>query len=316
MTLTQKIKRFALDEAGFDLAGVSRAELPAFHAEALGRWVEQGRAGVMDYMKRDPARRADPRKVLASARSVIALAVNYHHPEDPKPASPTGKVAQYAYGADYHDVLDKKLAKLAAFVREAGGPGTEARTYVDTGPVLEKAFAREAGLGFFGKNTNVITREFGSWVFLASVLTNLELEPDAPHAGSCGSCRLCLDACPTEALTAPYELDATRCISYWTIEAKEAAPRELARKFGDWVFGCDICQDVCPYNFRAKTTRHEELYPARRAGTWIGLDEAAEASEERFREKFRGSPVKRAKLAGLRRNAGTAAANRGLDHVR
>ncbi len=307
--LTEKIRRFAVDEAGFDLAGVSAIELPALHGEALERWVGKGHAAGMDYMKRDTPRRADPRRTLASARSVISLAVNYHHPEDDKPGQPVGRVAQYAYGEDYHELIQKKLRALADFVIKAGGPDTEARSYVDTGPVLEKAYAREAGLGFFGKNTNVITREFGSWVFLASLLTNLDLEPDAAHTGACGSCRLCLDACPTGALVEPYELDASRCISYWTIESKEPAPRELAKNFGDWVFGCDICQSVCPYNFRAKTTRHPELYPEKRAGSWIRLDDEAAESDEAFRERFRGSPVKRAKRAGLRRNLATAAAN-------
>ena len=194
----------------------------------------------MDYMKRDPARRADAGRSLPSARSVISLAVNYHQPEDPKPEGPAGKVAQYAYGRDYHRVLEKKLKRLSRFVIEQGGPGTETRFYVDTGPMLERAFAREAGLGFFGKNTNLITREYGSWVFLACLVTNLKLEFDAPHPGSCGSCTLCLEACPTSAILEGLRVDATRCISYWTIEAKQPAPSELRAKFGEWAFGCDV----------------------------------------------------------------------------
>jgi epoxyqueuosine reductase len=271
--LTHQIKQFALNEAGFDLVGFSVSELPAFYEQGLNRWIEKGHAGTMAYMARDPKRRSHSDQVLPSVRSVISLALNYYHPEDPKPENTrTGKVAKYAYGKDYHSIIEEKLKKLKSYIQEIGGEGTEVKDYVDTGPVLEKAYAKEAGLGFFGKNTNIITREYGSWVLLASILTNLELEPDKPHAGSCGSCRICIDACPTDALLGNYEMDARRCISYLTIETKAPVPQELSSKFGDWVFGCDICQDVCPYNFRAKVTKEEELYPLKKAGTWIDLN--------------------------------------------
>ncbi len=241
----------------------------------------------MEYMTREPVRRAHPEKSLPSAKTVVSLALNYFHPEDEKPAAGRhGKVAKYAYGRDYHKVIEKKLKRLSAFVVEAGGEGTEVKSYVDTGPILEKAFAQQAGLGFFGKNTNIITRNYGSWVFLASLITNLDLAPDVPHAGACGSCRLCIDACPTEALPGDYTIDATRCISYLTIEAKEEIPAALAAGLGEWSFGCDVCQDVCPYNFRAKTTKEKEFYPEKKAGTWVDLDKAFAAE---------GSPLKRAK---------------------
>ena len=290
--LTERIKRFALDEAGFDLVGVTGARLPEFHQQALERWIDRGYAGTMDYMRREPTRRAHPEKTIPSAETVISLAVNYFHPEDEKPVEGShGKVARYAYGRDYHKVLEKKLKKLSRFVQETGGEGTLVRSYVDTGPVLEKAFAQNAGLGFFGKNTNVITREYGSWVFLACLITNLKLAPDIPHAGSCGSCRLCIDACPTGALLGDYTLDARKCISYLTIELKEEIPASLKKDIGEWAFGCDICQEVCPYNFRAKTTRHQELYPEKKAGTWIDLDKV---------EVPPGSPLRRSKyLAGM-----------------
>ncbi len=308
--LTARIRAFALDEAGFDLAGFSRVELPGPHAEALDRWVGEGMAGTMAWLERDPARRSDPRASLPSARSVISLAVNYGHPDDPRPEQPAGRVAKYAYGSDYHAVIEKRLKRLERFVREAGGPGTEARSYVDTGPVLEKAFAREAGLGFFGKNTNLITKRFGSWVFLASLLTNLELEADAPHAGSCGTCTLCIDACPTGALLGDYRLDARRCISYLTIESKDDTPDDLKAGVGEWLFGCDICQDVCPYNRRSPVTRHEELYPRRRAGTWVELDPLeAIPDQDGFAKVFQGSPLRRAKLSGMRRNAAVVRGN-------
>ena len=226
----------------------------------------------MDYMKRDPGRRAHPEQILPSAKTVISLAINYFHPEDRKPdESIHGKVAKYAYGKDYHRVIEKKLKKLSRFIVETAGEGAQTKYYVDTGPILEKAFAQNAGLGFFGKNTNIITRGFGSWVFLASIITNLKLETDAPHTGSCGSCRICIDACPTDALLGNYTIDARKCISYITIESKEEIPQELKKRMGEWVFGCDICQDVCPYNHWAKETRHSE-FREKKAGTWVHLD--------------------------------------------
>ena len=238
-------------------------------------------------MARDPQRRARPEMILPSAKTVISLALNYFHPEDEKPSLGIhGKIAKYAYGQDYHKIIGKKLKLLSKFILEAAGPGAEVKGYVDTGPVLEKAFAQQAGLGFFGKNTNIITRHYGSWVFLAALITNLELETDEPHTGSCGACRICIDACPTDALLGNYEMDARRCISYMTIESKAAIPQEFEASMGDWVFGCDICQDVCPYNFRAKTTKQEEFYPAKKAGTWLNMEKI---------EILPGSPLKRAK---------------------
>ena len=276
--------------AGFDLAAFTGPSVGERESKALSEWIDKGRAGTMDYMKRSPERRSDARLSLASCRSVIVLAVNYYHPEDPKPSSdtPLGKVSKYAYGRDYHAIIEKMLKRLSAMIREEVDAAAELKAYVDTGPILERAFARQAGLGFIGKNTNLITREYGSWVFLSCLLTDLELEPDKPHEGACGTCRICIDACPTGALDGAHGLDATRCISYWSIEAKEPPPADLRARFGEWIFGCDICQDVCPYNFRAKTTRQVQLYPEKRAGTWI--DPAALPSGA-----FPG-PLKRAKL--------------------
>lgn len=292
---------------------MSPAELPERHAAATQRWVSDGWAGSMGYMTRDGAARANPRKILPEARSVVSLAINYYHTEDARPADGEwGKVAKYAYGRDYHRVIEKKLKKLTAFVRETLGAGVKA--YVDTGPILEKAFAQQAGLGFFGKNTNIITRDFGSWVFLASLITDAELFYDRPHEGACGTCRLCIDACPTNALTGDYRMDATRCISYFTIESPGEAQKDvaLAKGQGDWVFGCDICQDVCPYNRRAKTTTHEDL-SSRRAGTWVDLKQlAAIPDDEAFTKHFEGSPVKRAKRIGLLANAAVISANRSV----
>ena len=296
--------------------GISKAALSAKHEGAIESWVSEGYAGTMAYMEREPKKRAHPELSLASARSVVSLAVNYFHPDDPRPARhAVGKIAKYAYGVDYHSLIEKKLKKISRFVVEIGGTGTEVKSYVDTGPILEKAFAQEAGLGFFGKNTNLITREFGSWVFLASLITNLELEADVSHTGACGSCRICIDACPTEALLGDGSLDARRCISYLTIETHdESHAEELKKGIGEWVFGCDICQEVCPYNFRAKTTRHEALYPSARAGTWLDLDKAESIkTDEEFNSAFQGSPLKRAKRTGLLRNARTVRENQNVE---
>ena len=317
--ITEKIRSFALSDAGFDLVGFSSASLPELHENAITQWVENGFAGTMEYMARDSQRRAHPEKTLPGARTVISLAVNYFHPEDPKPEFPAGKVAKYAYGADYHKIIEKKLKTLAAFIKKEAGPDAEIKSYVDTGPVLEKAFAQQSGLGFFGKNTNIITRDFGSWVFLASLITNLELEVDPPHLGGCGSCRICIDACPTGALLGNYEMDARKCISYLTIEDKTGVGETVRespqqKQIGEWVFGCDICQDVCPYNFRAKITRHKELYPEKKAGTWIDLRKVASIKDDvEFREFFQGSPVKRPKLAGVLRNVRLAARNQNCE---
>lgn len=314
--LKERIRSFALSEGGFDVVGFTRAALPTSHGEALSRWAADGRAGDMHYMTREPERRADPTRSLPSARSVISLAVNYFVSPEPRPENKAvGRIAKYAHGADYHKVIEKKLKLLSKFVIEAGGPGTEVKTYVDTGPILEKAFAQQAGLGFFGKNTNLITKNHGSWVFLASLLTNLEFAYDEPHPGACGTCRLCIDACPTDALTASYEIDARRCIAYLSIETKETPSDELLKGVGEWVFGCDICQDVCPYNKKAKPTRHAEL-SEKKAGTWLDLEAVMNMrTDDEFRAAFAGSPLKRPKLAGMKRNALVVLENQARRHA-
>ena len=309
--LTERIKKYALEEAGFDLVGITGTSLPDIHAQALEGWIEKGHAGSMSYMVRDGAKRADAKNILDSAKSVISLAVNYYYPEEPRPQGKlAGKIAQYAYGRDYHKVIEKKLKKLSAYIRGIAGEGAEIKSYVDTGPILEKAFAQISGLGFFGKNTNIITRNYGSWIFLASLVTSLELLTDEPHMGSCGSCRICIDACPTGALLGNYQMDATQCISYLTIEAKADPPAELGKKMGEWVFGCDVCQTVCPYNFRAKTTRHEDLFPQKIAGSWADLEKIQSLqTDEEFSKMFQGSAVKRPKRSGMLRNVKIVAEN-------
>ena len=319
---------------GFDLCGVARAE--AFEELAqLPEWLERGYGGEMNYL-RDP-RRADPRLVVEGARSLIVVALNYNSPQPystEQPAStgddaPHGWISRYAWGDDYHEVLGEKLETLLAAMRAHFAEPFEARAYVDTGPVVERVAAKYAGLGWLAKNTCLINEELGSWLFLGVIVTTLELAPtlapgEPPAADLCGNCRLCLDACPTQAFDEPYVLDARRCISYLTIELREAIPEELRAGIGRAVIGCDICQDVCPWNRKAPTTRlvafQARLFSAKENGKGKmengarsllspELEWLASLTQQDFSEIFRGSAVKRAKWRGLVRNACVALGN-------
>jgi epoxyqueuosine reductase len=309
-SLTRKI----FDQAralGFDAVGIAAADCLEQDDHALSQWVAQGRHAGMVYMAREPHRRSRPQSVLPGARSIVVLAMNYAQAMPPDPGRGTarrapamGRVARYAWGRDYHLVIEDRLSQLEAFIRESAGPGTDCRSYVDHGPVLEKAFARQAGIGFVGKNTLLITEEFGSWVFLSVILTTLELDPGPARTSDCGSCCACLDACPTGALVAPYQLDANRCISYLTIENKDEIPDALIPKLNGWVFGCDICQEVCPYNAHPKPTAIKEFRSEEGVGPWLDLKKVtALGSDEEFRAAFRDTPLIRPKRAGLQRNA-------------
>ncbi len=301
--LTARIKKLAL-EAGFHKVGIAPAELPRERVEGLARWLERGYEGSMAYMTRDGLKRAHAGEVLEGARAVISLALSYHHPDDPKPGEGAwGKIARYARGRDYHTVIGKKLKRLVRSIREIV-PDARVKPYVDTGPIMEKAYAREAGIGFYGKNTNILTRDRGSWVFLASLITDLELEFDAPHTGSCGEGRLCLDACPTGAFAGPYELDARKCISYWTIESREEIPAEIRGRLEGWAFGCDICQEVCPHNRKPSVSDEPAFGSESGAGQWLDLRRVLGlGSDGEFAKAFQGTPLKRPKRAGLERNA-------------
>jgi len=307
--MASSLNRKIIDQAralGFDAVGIAAADPLDQDEHALMRWLSEGRNGGMAYMAREPRRRSRPREVLPGAKSVIVLATNYAVGDapDPPPSLIAGRVSRYAWGRDYHSVIEERLAKLEGFIREAAGPGSDCRSYVDHGPVLEKAFARKAGIGFIGKNTLLITEGFGSWVFLSVLLTTVELEPGTDRTSDCGSCRACLDACPTGALTAPYQLDANRCISYLTIENKGGIPEDLKPKFNGWVFGCDICQEVCPYNAHPAPAAVNVFHPDQGAGPWLDLERVtALDSDEAFREMFRDTPLLRPKRAGLQRNA-------------
>ncbi|MFN2566741.1 MAG: tRNA epoxyqueuosine(34) reductase QueG [Gemmatimonadaceae bacterium] len=287
---------------GFDLVGIATLG-PVETAPAFDEWVACGYAGEMSYLARGAAKRRDTRLPVAGARSAVVVGMSYGGKE------PTGPVARYARGDDYHDVMVAKLQELHGWIAARLGREVRGKAYVDTRPILERDLARRAGLGWFGKNTNLVNPRLGSFFFLGALLVELELEPDEPfEADRCGSCTRCLDACPTDAFVGPRELDATRCISYLTIELRGAIPESLRERMGDLLYGCDVCQDVCPWNVRfARVLPDESPFAARQA--IAGKDARTLARElvamdgEQFRAAFKGSPVKRAKLRGLRRNA-------------
>jgi epoxyqueuosine reductase len=308
-TLSEEI-RLEARRLGFDKVGVVPATALTEESARLGEWLARGFHGQMAYMARDPRQRADPRLLLPSAKSVVCVALNYFRPEKHVDDRAVGKISRYAWGDDYHDVLRDKLKALLEWIRERE-PEVEGKICIDTSPMMDKAWAARAGLGWIGKHTNLITKEFGSWVFLGELLLSIELDYDSTiEPDHCGKCRACIDACPTGAIIAPYQLDATRCISYGTIELREPElPEPIKSNLEGWVFGCDICQDVCPWSRFSKQTEEERFAP-REGVVEPKLHELIEMSQEEFSMRFRKSAIKRAKLAGLRRNARTAMAER------
>lgn len=285
------IKRRAL-ELGLDVCGITSAD-PSRHAGFFREWAEQGGAGEMTWLARDPERRTDPRVVLPGARSLIVAGLNYWQPA---PAG-RGRIATYALGDDYHGIL---LEKLHALSDEMVGSGAAAKVYVDTGPVLEKSLAQRAGIGWQGKSTMLINRTRGPWLLLGEIITTLELEPDRPERDHCGSCSRCMSACPTNAITAPYQLDARRCIAYLTIELKGSIPEEMRPLIGDRVYGCDECLDVCPWNRFAQTTRETRFMAA--SNSHEDLCELLETTTAEFKRRYARSPILRVKRRGLLRN--------------
>ncbi len=304
---------------GFDAAGVAAAE-PAADRSRYHEWVEAGHAGAMRYLTdRRADVRDDPRRLLESARSVIAVAKVYQTPW-PLSTEFTGEerawISRYAWGGDYHDVMRGGLERLDAMLRERAGGAMESKICVDTAPLLERSYARLAGLGWIGRNTCLINQKLGSWLFLGELLVSLEIAPDAPPPDRCGTCRRCIDACPTEAIVPAgdgWTLDARRCISYFTIELRGAVPEEHRAGMGAHIFGCDICQDVCPWNRKAAVSADEVFAPREFAPP---LEKLAALTEGEFRAMFRGSPVTRAKYSGFLRNVAVAMGNRGLARFR
>ncbi len=298
-------------ELGFALCRVARCDPPP-HGEAFGRWLDAGMAGEMSpWLERGRAKRSDPQEVLPGARSVVVLAMNYWQgPRTSAQArSEAGRIARYAWGDDYHDLIQKKLRALDAWMASVGG---RQRYYVDTGPILERDFAAAAGAGWQGKSTMLLHSELGTWYFLAELLTTLDLLPDEPVRHRCGTCTRCLDACPTGAIRRerPYELDARLCVSYLTIEHKGSIPPELRPQMGGRIYGCDDCLDACPWNRFARESR-EATFQARPATAGLALPDFLAMSEEDFRVAFRGSPIKRTKRRGLLRNVCVALGNVG-----
>lgn len=313
LELTSYIKQEA-QALGFDLVGIAQAG-PFEETQArLLEHIEQGRiAGLAWFTKERANFASDPANLLPGVRSIISLGISYL--QDPplleEITNPRGKIARYAWGKDYHEVLKAKMQELFEKIKEATG-SEESRLLVDTARIVDRAVAQRAGLGFFGKNTNLINRRLGSYFFLAEILTDLELEYDPPAWGTCGRCTRCIDACPTQAITEPWTVYNDRCISYLTIELKGSVPEELRQGMGEWIFGCDICQEVCPYNKKAVSGYHAEFAPAEPEESapdllaWLRLT----AEEETFRQKFQGTPLLRPKRAGLRRNIAIALGNR------
>jgi epoxyqueuosine reductase len=306
--LTDELKQRAC-ELGFSLCGICPAVSPP-GAARLDEWLAAGYAGQMHYLAERRDAYDHPSHVLDGARSIIMLGMNYRTVEPVTTEAGQGRVSRYAWGeADYHDVIHDRLVDLAEFV-EGKIPATRVRGVVDTAPLLEREFAELAGLGWLGKNTLLLSRDHGSWFFLAALLTDVELAYDAPHeTDHCGSCRACLDACPTGAFPQPYVLDATRCISYLTIELREAIPVALRGGVGDWLFGCDVCQEVCPWNARAPLSR-EAAFTPRAGSNPIDLVELFDLDEAAFRARFRHTPLWRAKRRGILRNAAIVLGNR------
>jgi epoxyqueuosine reductase len=319
-------------ELGFDLCRFARADAPE-HATQFRDWLDRGEGGEMTYLARNAEKRCDPQQVLPEAKTVIVLALNYFQGEavagavsaadsvaagvspanPPKIAADTaaptsaGRIARYAWGDDYHQLIEKKLAVLDDFLRRYGGTQ---KCYVDTGPMLERDHAAAAGVGWHGKSTMLLNRQLGTWFFLAEILTTLEFAPDPPQKNYCGRCTRCIDACPTGAITAPHQVDARRCISYLTIELKGPIPVGLRPMIGDRIYGCDDCLDACPWNRFAKVSR-ETAFAMRREVAAMKLRDYLSLDAENFRRLFRDSPVKRTKRRGLLRNVCVALGNVG-----
>lgn len=295
---TAKIKEKAR-ALGFSAVGVSEADFLEDEAEKLENWLKAGKHGKMQYLENYFDKRLDPRKLVPGAQSVISLALNYYPEKTLNQAKDTFKIARYAYGEDYHFFIKRKLKTLLAFINTEIGE-VNGRVFVDSAPVMERKWAEKSGLGWQGKNTLLINKQKGSYFFLAELILDLPLTPDHSLKDYCGSCTRCIDACPTEALT-PYNMDARRCIAYLTIELKDNIPEDFKNTYQDWIFGCDICQEVCPWNRLSVAHRFPELKPSAEVSS---LDKEAwqEITEDVFQKIFKKSPLKRTKIEGIRRN--------------
>ena len=312
LTLTQQIQARA-NKLGFELVGIT----PAAQSETIARyrqWIENGYAGKMDYLEKHLPLKVDVRQLLTEAKSVISLAMNYYTLDPPKALAEDparGQISRYAWGDDYHDVIRQRLSELVDFIKKIAETELKTRVCVDTAPVIEREYAQKAGIGWIGKNTNLIHWRSGSWYFLAEVLINIDLESDtAPLRGSCGTCTRCIEACPTDAIIEPNLLDSRLCISYLTIELKESIPKALRPKIGNLIFGCDICQEVCPWNSKAVPT-DEPAFQPRDGNLMPKLLSLIGMTQQEFSRRFKGSPIKRTKRRGFLRNVLVAIGNWG-----
>ena len=301
--MSQKISHthFIKSEAkrlGFMSCGISKAGFLEQEAPRLENWLNKNHHGQMSYMENHFDKRLNPTLLVDDSKSVISLLLNYF--PDQSQISDTYKISKYAYGHDYHFVIKEKLKELLAPIHEQIGQ-VSGRAFVDSAPVLDKAWAAKSGLGWIGKNSNLITKQVGSFYFIAELILDLDLDYDNPTTDHCGSCTACLDACPTQAIIAPYVVDGSKCISYFTIELKENLPSEMKGKFDDWAFGCDVCQDVCPWNKFSKS-HNEPLFNPNPEILSLSKKDWEEITEETFKQVFKNSPVKRTKFDGLKRN--------------
>ena len=297
MTREGKIKQISKD-LGFSFCGISRAEFLEEEAPRLEQWLNAGMHGKMSYMENHFDKRLDPRLLVPGAKSVVSLLFNYF--TDKKQIDDAPKVSKYAFGEDYHRVVKDKLKMFLQRIEDEIG-AVDGRAFVDSAPVLDKAWAKKSGLGWIGKNANLINKGHGSFFFIAELIIDLELEPDGPVKDYCGTCTACIDACPTEAIVKPYVVDGSKCISYLTIELREAIPIDFKGKMGDWAFGCDICQDVCPWN-RFSTPHQEVRFDAKDEFLGMKRKDWMEMTEEVFEDRFKKSPLKRAGYLGLIKN--------------
>jgi len=292
------IKNFAKD-IGFDYCGISKAEFLKEEASKLENWLKNNFHGKMSYMERNFDKRLDPTKLVEGAKSIISVLYNYYPNEK---IDSEVKIAKYAWGEDYHIVIKNKLKELIYRIEEFINTQIIAFAYVDSAPVMDKVWAKKSGLGWIGKNTNLIHKKIGSFFFIAEIITDLILEPDSPIQDYCGTCTRCIDACPTEAIIKPYVLDSNKCISYLTIELRENIPEEFTGKLQNWIFGCDICQDVCPWNRFSKPHQEKRFTPLPILYDLKNLKDWEELTEEMFNKAFKNSPLKRSKFKGLKKN--------------
>lgn len=300
MKLTNQIVIQKAKQIGFELVGFAKTDILKKESGYLQQWLNKNFHGGMDYMERNFEKRKDVKQILPTAKSVISLGLNYFTPHTYSNDKTKGKVSRYAWGKDYHLIIWSMLDELEAELKKINSE-FESISYVDTGPVMDKAWAVRAGIGWLGKHTNVINREIGSWFFIANIITNCEFEYQEQIPDFCGTCTACIDACPTDAIVQNYVVDANKCISYLTIENKGEISLEFKDRFDNWLFGCDICQDVCPWNQKFPVeTPIKDFHPQNKE---LKLDDILEMNEDEFKTKFQTSPIKRSKLQGLKRNA-------------